>query len=256
MSDRVRVRPHDDGAIWQVTFENGKGNILDRATMGGLRKVFEDARVARGLKAICIEGAGENFSFGASVQEHQPDQVRSMLAELRLLVFALLDSHVTVVAGVRGQCLGGGLELAALCHRVFAHSTAKFGQPEIALGIFPPLASIVLPERIGRPKAEELCLTGRSVSAADALDMGLIDDVSSGDPVDAALVWARTHLLRHSASSLRLAVEAVRANFSVRLRDELPAIEKLYLERLMATNDAPEGLRAFLEKRPARWTDS
>lgn len=253
MADLVRVTPQDAGAFWRVTFGAAKGNIIDRAMMAALSGVFADARAAAGLKAVVLEGSGGHFSFGASVQEHMPDQVQVMLAELRQLVLHMLDSHVVVLAAVKGQCLGGGLELASVCHRVFASGDAKFGQPEIALGVFAPIASIVLPERIGRAHGEDLCLTGRIVSASEAHRMGLVDDMADGDPGDAALAWARTHFAARSAASLRLAVKAVRADLTARIRVELPALEAMYLEELMATHDANEGLRAFLEKRPPAW---
>lgn len=256
MSDLVRVAMLDDGAIWRTTFGHANGNILDRAMMSALRGVFHEARQAATLKAICIEGAGRHFSFGASVPEHLPNQVAGMLSEIRHLVLDLLDCHVVTLAAVRGQCLGGGLELASVCHRVFAGYDAILGQPEIALGAFAPIASIVLPERIGRAAGEDLCLTGRSVTAAEARAMGLVDELTLDDPADAAIAWARAHFSSRSASSLRLAVRAVREGLSQRLRLELPILEALYLDELMTTHDAVEGLRAFMEKRPPVWRHS
>jgi cyclohexa-1,5-dienecarbonyl-CoA hydratase len=253
MSDLVRVTPVDAGAFWRVTFGAAKGNILDRAMLAALDRVFIDATAAHGLKAICLEGAGAHFSFGASVQEHLAGTVRDMLADLRHLALRMLDSHVVVLAAVRGQCLGGGLELASLSHRLFASADARFGQPEIALGVFPPLASIVLPRRIGAAHAEDLCLTGRVVTAADAREMGLVDQLTEGDPAEVALAWAQTHFSTHSAVSLRFATRAIRADLAARLRAELPALETLYLNGLMATADANEGLLAFLEKRAPVW---
>ena len=255
MSDLVHVTPQENPAFWRVAFGTGRGNIIDRATMAALVKVFTDARQAPGLKAICLEGAGADFSFGASVQEHQIDQVAEMLAEFRQLILALLESRVVVVAAVRGRCLGGGLELASVCHRIVATADATFGQPEIALGVFAPVASIVLPERVGRPHAEDLCLTGRTLSADHAHDMGLVDQVTSQDPSIDALAWARTHLAPLSASSLRIAVAAIRADLTDRVRTRLPELERLYLTELMATKDANEGLNAFLEKRRPVWSD-
>lgn len=256
MPDLVAVTKLDEGAIWRVTFGRAKGNILDREMMSALREVFQEARRASTLRAICIEGAGRHFSFGASVPEHLPDQVAAMLSEIRNLVFDLLDAHVVSMAAVRGQCLGGGLELASVCHRVFAGHDAMLGQPEIALGAFAPIASIVLPERIGRAHGEDLCLTGRSVTAAEARTMGLVDELTLDDPADAAIAWARDHFSSRSASSLRLAVRAVREGFSDRLRAQLPKLEALYLDELMATHDAVEGLRAFIDKRPPAWRHS
>jgi cyclohexa-1,5-dienecarbonyl-CoA hydratase len=253
MADLVSVAPLDDNTFWRVTFGGSKGNILDRRTLGALRREFENARTTRSLKGISLEGAGAHFSFGASVEEHLPKDVAGMLADLRELLFAMLDSAVVLAAAVRGQCLGGGLELASVCHRVLAGADAKLGQPEIALGVFAPVASVILPVRIGRAHAEDLCLTGRVISATEAREMGLVDEVTPGDPAEAALTWLRTHFGARSASSVRLAVRAVRREFAERLRAELPALEALYLNELMATSDAVEGLHAFLEKRQPAW---
>ena len=253
MADLVQVTSIDDGAFWRVTFGASKGNIIDRPMMAALQRVFVDAHESRGLKAICLQGAGGHFSFGASVQEHLPGQVRGMLEDLRRLVLAMFDSQIVLLAAVDGQCLGGGLELAGACHRIFASAGAKFGQPEIALGAFAPLASILLPERIGRAAGEDLCLTGRIVTAAEAHEIGLVDTIAEIDPGEAALGWARAHFASRSASSLRLAVKAIRASLADRVRRELPTLEAIYLDELMATHDATEGLKAFLEKRPPAW---
>jgi cyclohexa-1,5-dienecarbonyl-CoA hydratase len=253
MADLVTVTPLDEDAIWRVTFGGSKGNILDAATMAALDRMFIDAREARALRAIVLEGAGAHFSFGASVQEHLPGEVAGMLAGFRRLLIHLLESDTILLAAVRGQCLGGGLELASLAHRIFASPEAKLGQPEIVLGVFAPIASIVLPHRLGRARGEDLCLTGRTVGASEARDMGLVDEIVTDDPADAAIAWARTHLVARSASSLRLAVRAVRADVTERIRTELPRLETLYLEDLMKTHDAVEGLEAFLAKRPPHW---
>jgi cyclohexa-1,5-dienecarbonyl-CoA hydratase len=253
MADLVQVVPVDEGAYWRVTFGASRGNIIDRPLMAALRRVFVEARTTRALKAIILEGAGGHFSFGASVQEHLPAHVAAMLEDIRQLVLDLFDSHVVVLAAVEGQCLGGGLELASACHRIFASAGATFGQPEIALGVFAPIASILLPERIGRAAAEDLCLTGRIVTAAEAHEMGLVQAVAPADPGEAALTWARTQFASRSASSLRLAVKAVRAGLAARVRTELPALEAIYLNELMTTHDATEGLQAFLDKRSPAW---
>ncbi|MDH4064397.1 MAG: enoyl-CoA hydratase-related protein, partial [Acidobacteriota bacterium] len=199
---------------------------------------------------------GAHFSFGASVPEHLPPTVASMLPRFHGSLLAMLDSAVPVLAAVRGQCLGGGMEVVMLCHRVFAARDARLGQPEIVLGVFAPVASMVLADRVGRGAADQLCLSGRSVTADEALAIGLVDEVLDDDPAEAALAWARTHLLPKSASSLRYAVRASRAELRARLAAELPAIERLYLDGLMSTADATEGLTAFVERRPAVWRDA
>jgi cyclohexa-1,5-dienecarbonyl-CoA hydratase len=252
----LAVERLDEGAIWRVAIGGSKGNVLDAVVMDALTVLFLDAAAAAHLKAIVLEGQGVHFSFGASVQEHLPPQVGPMLARFHGAVLAMLDSAVPVLAAVRGQCLGGALELVSLCHRVFASGDAKLGQPEIVLGVFPPVASIVLADRVGRGAADDLCLSGRAVPADEALALGLVDEITEGDPANAALAWARTHLLPKSASSLRYAVRASRAALRARLAAELPQAERLYLDGLMSTADALEGLNAFVERRPAVWRDA
>ncbi|GMV41317.1 MAG: enoyl-CoA hydratase [Myxococcales bacterium] len=252
---QLQVTTLDDGALWRVTLGGSKGNILDAALMAALRGVIADAAGAPALRAIVIEGEGRHFSFGASVEEHLPESVEGMLRGFHDLILAMVDSGVILLAAVRGQCLGGALELVTVCHRVFADETARLGQPEIALGVFAPVASVALPERVGRAHAEDLCLTGRSVTAAEALAMGLVDEIA-GEPCEAALAWARAHLGARSASSLRIASRAVRASLAARLHAELPAMERLYLDALMQTADAVEGLTAFLAKRPPAWRNA
>lgn len=255
MSERVSVQALDDGALWRVTFGQPPGNILDRATARELADAFHEARRAKALKAVCLEGRGEHFSYGASIQEHLPDDVALLLAAMHQLAGSILDSHVAVLAAVRGRCLGAGLEIAALCQRIFAAPEASFAQPEIGLGVFAPIASIVLPLRIGQVAAEELCLSGRTVNAEEARRLGLIDEISRGDAMNDALDWARRRYLPHSAKSLRYAVQAARTHLAARVQAELPELTRIYLDGLMRTSDAVEGLQAFLEKRRPIWTD-
>jgi cyclohexa-1,5-dienecarbonyl-CoA hydratase len=178
-----------------------------------------------------------------------------MLKGFHGLFRQMAASRLVVLAAIRGQCLGGGLELASFAHRIFASASARLGQPEIRLGVFAPAASVLLPERMGRGAADDLCLTGRMLTAEEALAAGLVDVVAD-DPTEAALAYAREHLIPHSAASLRRAVAAVRLGLTRRLHDDLDEVERLYLEDLMNTADAPEGIRAFLEKRRPTWTNA
>lgn len=245
----------EDGAIWRVKLATPKANIIDRRKTELLTGIFAEARTDGGLKAVILEGEGPHFSFGASVEEHLPAQVKEMLRGFHGLFKAMLDSAVVTLAAVRGQCLGGGLELAAFCHRLFVAPDARLGQPEIVLGVFAPVASVALAERVGRGAAEDLCLSGRSLGAEEARAIGLADEIAE-DPGAAAVAYAREHLLPRSASSLRLAVRAVRGDYALRFRTALDEVERLYLEELMATDDALEGLTAFLAKREPRWKNS
>ena len=253
--DTVRVETLDDGEIWRVSLATPKANILDMDKVERLGAIFARAARQQELKAIVIEGEGPHFSFGASVEEHLPGKFETMIPGFHRLFEFIFDAEVATLAAVRGQCLGGGLELVTLCNRVFAAPETKLGQPEIMLGVFAPIASVALAERIGRSRAEDLCLSGRSIGADEALRIGLVDVVTE-DPGAAALAYAREHLASHSASSLRLAQRALRGAYRERFRRELKSVEQLYLEKLMATEDALEGLQAFIEKRDPRWRNA
>ncbi len=251
----VVMQALEHGAVWRVTLATPKANLLDIEMSAQLSSIFDRAREARALKAILIEGQGAHFSYGASVQEHLPGKCEAMLRGFHRLFYQLLELNVVTLAAVRGQCLGAGLELAAFCHRVFASPDARLGQPEIALGVLAPVASVALAERVGRSPAEDLCLSGRSIAAEQALVIGLVDEIAE-DPAEAALGYVREFLLPRSASSLRIAARAIRSGYARRFREELAEIERLYLEDLMSTKDAVEGLEAFLEKRDPSWSDS
>jgi len=252
-SPAVALERQDDGAVWLLRLARPKANVVDEGMTAALAAVFDEARTAVGLKAIVLSAQGPNFSLGASVQEHMPDRVAGMLQRFHGLFRTIAAADVPLLSAVRGHCLGGGLELAAFGQRMFAAPDAKFGQPEIALGVFAPVASLLLPERVGRGAAEDLCLSGRTIGVDEALRIGLCDAVAD-DPEAAALAYARDQLGRHSASSLRHAVRAVRGPFVHRFLQQLAELERAYLDDLMTTHDAREGIAAFVEKRPAAWS--
>jgi cyclohexa-1,5-dienecarbonyl-CoA hydratase len=251
----VRLTILEQGAVWKLSLATPKGNILDAAKNEILRDTFARLRHEGGVKAVILEGEGPHFSFGASIDEHMPDHVARMLTGFHGVFGAMLAARVVTIAVVRGQCLGGGLELASFCQRLFASPDARFGQPEIKLGVIAPVASVFLPERIGRANAEDLCLTGRTIAAMDALSMRLVDEVAL-DPGLAASEWIRTHLLPLSASSLRHAVECLRAPLAARFAQDIERAERQYLDRLMRTHDAVEGLQAYVEKRQPKWRNA
>jgi len=153
---------------------------------------------------------------------------------------------------VRGQCLGGGLELALAGHLVFVAPDASLGQPEMKLGVFAPAASCLLPESIGPQRSLDLLLSGRTISGAEAVSVGLAREAAP-DPERAALAYFDEHLKPKSASSLRYAVRAARHDYAARVRAKIATVERMYLDELMKTNDALEGLDAFVGKRAAQW---
>lgn len=246
---------HDrDGALLRLRLSRPKANLIDAEMIAACDRALADHSGAPALKAVLIDAEGPHFSFGASVEEHLPGSCAAMLGALHGLIRRMVDYPVAILVSIRGRCLGGGLELALAGHRLFAADNAELGQPEMMLGVFAPAASCLLPERIGQAAAEDLLWSARSVAAAESLDIGLVDSISP-DPETAALSWFDTHLGGKSASSLRCAVRAARLDLAERISAKLDRVERLYLEDLMKTRDAVEGLQAFLEKRPARWSN-
>jgi cyclohexa-1,5-dienecarbonyl-CoA hydratase len=248
----VRHALDEQGALLRLTLDAPPGNILDRATLRSLSALLDVHGRSASVRAILFATAGRHFSYGASVAEHQPNQAADMLREFHGLFRLLIDLAKPTLAAVRGRCLGAGLELATFCHFTFAAPDVEMGQPEIRLGVVAPVASLVLPQRLGQAVADDLCLTGRSVGAAEAHRLGLVRSVTD-DPTAAALAFAREHLTPHSAAALPFAVRAARATFHAAFLSHIDAVEREYLDGLMATADAVEGITAFLEKRPPRW---
>ncbi len=254
VGNAVRYEEHHQGQLWRVFLDRPKGNILDGEMIDGLTEVFRRAAAEKHLKLVTIEGQGKHFSFGASIEEHLPGQCGAMLSKLHAMFEAFHESHVMVHALVRGQCLGGGLEVVGFCHRVWCHPGASLGQPEIMIGVFAPVATAILVDRIGRGNAEDLCLSGRIIDAAEALHMGLVDELDE-DPWEACERYFVAHIRSRSASSLRFAVRAMRGYFGARYQRRINDLEHIYLDELMVTHDATEGLEAFLEKREPEWRD-
>lgn len=241
-----------DGAVLRLRLARPKANIVDRAMMAVLAHALDAHSQDRALKVVLLDHEGPHFSFGASIQEHMPDQLMSMLVDFHTLLRRILEYPVPVVVAIRGQCLGGGLELASTGSLIFAAEDAWFGQPEIKIGGFAPAASCILPARLGQAQAEELLLSGRSAGADEALRLGLTQDVSS-DPEAAALTWIGIHLLPKSALAVRLATRASRQEFSRRVIEGFRAVETLCAEILVPSHDMSEGLKAFFEKREPVW---
>ncbi|HVL56380.1 MAG TPA: enoyl-CoA hydratase/isomerase family protein, partial [Burkholderiaceae bacterium] len=168
----LRVWTERDGALLRLRLARPKANIVDAAMIATLQDSLDSHRGRRGLLAVLLDADGPNFSYGASVEEHLPDRCAQMLADLHRLVLTMLEFPAPILVAVHGMCVGGGLEVAMAGSRIFASPAAQLGQPEIRLGLFAPAASCLLPFRTNQPFAEDLLLTGRSVSAAEALAAG------------------------------------------------------------------------------------
>jgi cyclohexa-1,5-dienecarbonyl-CoA hydratase len=245
-------RVERNGALLHLTLARPKANLVDAAMIAALHGAFVAYRGQPGLRGVLLDAEGPNFSFGASVEEHLPDRCAAMLTALHALIVTMLEFPAPILTVVRGQCLGGGLELALAGSMTLAAPDAQFGQPELKLGVFAPAASVLLPYRVNQPSAEDLLLSGRSIGADEAKTMGLVQIVV-GDPQAAAFAWFDQHLAGKSAASLASAIVAARAAMVRDVRHRLAEVERLYLDRLMATRDANEGLVAFLAKRAPNW---
>lgn len=246
-----------DGAVAVLELGPPPANVLDRARIAALRGHLRALADERGLKAILLRGAGAHFSYGASVPEHLPGEVETMLPEFHALLRELgAPSLPPVIAVVRGRCLGGGLELALACDLIAVAEDAQLACPEIKLGVFPPAGAALLGARAGAGRALDLVCSGRAIRGAEAAAWGLAALCAPADGLDAAVeAWVRAHLLPLSGAALRHARRAARAPLQNALEQTLPALERQYLDELMETRDAREGLDAFLAKRAPQWSD-
>ncbi|KAA3630520.1 MAG: cyclohexa-1,5-dienecarbonyl-CoA hydratase [Proteobacteria bacterium] len=253
MSDTpLKVWLDNDGQLLRLRLNRPKANIIDAEMIAALSAALTEHRGNNDLKALVLDAEGAHFSFGASVEEHLPEQCAGMLKGLHRLVIQMLEFPAPILVAIQGQCLGGGLEVACGGSLLFVAPTAALGQPEIKLSVFAPAASCLLPERIGLHRAEDMLYSGRSLTGEEAAQIGLANFVAD-DPNAAALEYAQQHLLPHSASTLRFAQQAAREESVTRIKAKIARVESLYLSGLMATHDAVEGLNAFVEKRPAKW---
>ncbi len=248
----LRVWLERDGALLRLRLARPKANIIDAQMIAALDAAFAEHAANAGLRAVLIDHEGPHFSFGASVEEHLLAQCARMLAGLHALIGRMMDAPRPILVAAKGQCLGGGLEFACAGTLLFAAADAQFGQPEMKLAVFAPAASVLLAPRIGQARAEDLLYSGRAIDAKTALAWGLAQSVSD-DPEAAALEYFETHLAGKSAAALAFAVQAARGEHAMRVKARLAALETLYLEGLMKTRDATEGLQAFVDKRQPKW---
>ncbi|HKO55127.1 MAG TPA: enoyl-CoA hydratase/isomerase family protein [Thermoanaerobaculia bacterium] len=245
----MKLRFEAEPDAYRITLDDPPLHILDIALLDELRAAL--GRVRNDRHALIIDASGSRaFSAGVAVQDHLGDRAATMLRLFHDCFRILLRLDVVTVAIVDGPALGGGCELAMACDFVLASQAATFGQPEIHLGVFAPVASYQQSRLLPPRKGLELLLTGDPLSAPEAARLGLVNLVYTS-PQEAE-EWLH-RLYRHSASSLRFAKKAFRLAQSADFDERLARVERLYLDDLMKTDDATEGLKAFLEKRTPGW---
>jgi cyclohexa-1,5-dienecarbonyl-CoA hydratase len=253
----LSIETNRDESRTTLRFSHPKGNIITAELIASLSDAIDDAGTNPHLKLLALEGDGADFSFGASIPEHAPDEIGRVLPAMHALITKLLDVPAPTAAFVRGRCLGGGFELAMACDFIFATEDAVFGLPEIALGVFPPAACALLPQKVGWARATSAILTGDSRPAGEWRDAGLVEFVVDAASLHAEVDrWFDLHIAARSAAALRHATAAARFGLKTAVTPVLGQVERIYLKDLMRTADAAEGIRAFLEKRPPRWSDS
>jgi cyclohexa-1,5-dienecarbonyl-CoA hydratase len=242
------------GPVAHVTLSNPPLNVIDIAMMEELAATLTDIEAQSGISVIVLRGAGKCFSAGVDVAAHTPDKVHSMLEKFHRAIRGLIATKKVTIAAVHGHCLGGGAELAMVCDMVYTTEDAKWGFPEIQLGCFPPVAVTALAALIGQKPAADLILSGRTIDGVEAARLGLANQaVSSDDQLGNKVDEAVNRLSKLSPAALAITKQAIYAWDSMHFDKGLARAEKLYFEQLMTTEDAQEGIRAFLEKRDPRW---
>lgn len=229
-------------------------NILDIPTIALLGDAVEELAADPDLQVLILRGAGNKaFSAGVAVQDHTPDKVTAMLETLHRAIRRLRNLDAITVAAVHGHCLGGGMELALACDLVIAEDGARFGQPEIELGCFAPVASALLPPRIGAGRTLDLLLTGRNLVCEEAERLGLVTRRVPEGRLEATVAALVTGITARSAPVTRLTKKAVRAGRDLPFDEALAETERIYKEELLPLEDLEEGAAAFLEKRRPVW---
>lgn len=240
--------------VARVTLNRPPLNILTLDIIRELDSVLNEVAEQNNLKAVVLAANGKAFCAGVDVADHTPDKVEPMIREFGQLFTRLRTIPMPTIALVQGAALGGGCELAIACDLLIAAESAKFGQPEIKLGVFPPIAAALFPQLIGHQQTARLLFSGETISAAEAVRLGLVTYSVADDALQATLDHLLTQYRTMSAAALRITKRAILYGNDLGV-NALLEIEDLYLRDLMETTDAHEGIQAFMEKRQPIWSN-
>ena len=247
----------DEAGVRRIALARPPLNVLTTAMLHQLADAVEQVALHPETKVVVVTGEGPRaFCAGVDVADHTPDRVGDMMQAFNRAVLALLRAEVPVIAALNGTALGGGFEIALACDIILARDGVSLGQPEIRLGVFPPVAAVLLPRLAGRQAALDLILTGRAIASAEARSLGLVANTYPAESFEAAVAAYIEVVAGYSGPVLRLAKRAVTETAERPLPDALAAADRLYLEELMALDDPHEGLAAFAEKRAPVWRNS
>lgn len=249
----ARIAVETTGPVARVKLVNPPLNVIDLAMTQALATFLSDVQERADLSVIVFEGEGRAFSAGVDVKAHVPEQVHEMLTSFHAVIRGVASSRKITIAAVRGACLGGGAELAAVCNMVYTARDASWSFPEIKLACYPPVAAVVLPALVGQKRADELILTGRQISGHEAAAIGLATRSARAEELPAMVEETLAQLRQLSPAALAHAKKALYAWDAIHFDKGLARAEKIYLEELISTADAREGIMAFLEKRAPKW---
>jgi cyclohexa-1,5-dienecarbonyl-CoA hydratase len=248
-----RLTTKCEGALARITFTHPPLNVFDFELMDEMAQALESLRQRPKISAVVIGGSDRAFSAGVDVAVHTPELVPAMFQKFHGLILALVKFPKITIAEVRGACLGGGAELAMVSDMCFTTPDAKWGFPEITLGCYPPVACTALAALVGQKRAADLIFTGRIFSGSEAAEWGLANEAVAEGELQRAIQRKLDHLFNLSPAALAHAKKAFYAWDSIHLDKGLARAEKIYIEELMQTEDAKEGIQAWMEKRKAEW---
>ncbi len=248
----ARIAIETESLVARIFLQNPPLNVVDIPMIDELAQALKEIESRADIPVIVLSGEGSGFSAGVDVAAHTPEKVSEMLEKFHGVIQALVSGKKITIAAVHGHCLGGAAELAMVCDIVYTAESARWGFPEIKLGCYPPVACAALASVVGQKRAAELILTGRTISGSEAAEIGLATRAVKNEllPVVDECVNALTRL---SPATLAITKKAFYAWDSMHFDKGLSRAEKIYLEELMKTADAQEGIQAFMQKREPKW---
>ena len=248
-----RISYHVEPPIARIVLNNPPVNVIDVPMMDELAEALNEIETRPDIAIVIVSGSQRAFSAGVDVAAHTPDKVEQMLNKFHGVIRALVGSKKVSIAAVHGICLGGGAELAMVCDLAYTSELATWGFPEIKLGCYPPVAVTALAALVGQKHAADLVLTGRSITGKEAATIGLANSVAPEVDLEHVVQDAVHHLSQLSPAALAITKKAIYAWDAIHFDKGLARAEKIYLEDLKRTEDAHEGINAFLEKRSPVW---
>jgi len=249
----TRIKVETKGAVARVQLAHPPVNVIDIAMMEELGAVLAELEKRPDVAAVVFSGSEKAFSAGVDIAAHTRDQVAGMLEKFHGVIRVMAATQKVLVAAVKGSCLGGGAEIALLCDIVVTANDAQWGFPEISLACYPPVAAVALAAAVGQKRAAELILTGKTISGAEAAQIGLANMACAGAQVEARTREVTVRLAELSPQALALAKKALYAWDAIHFDKGLARAEKIYLEELVKTADCEEGIKAWMEKRKPKW---